>query len=442
MKTTKHFSRTGAIVDLGAIRSNLEAFRGLVKPGTKLLATVKANAYGHGACEVANALAGAVDMFSVACTDEGLELREAGGIIEPILVLGPSFTEDDEDAIAYGLTQTVFTYERAWQLNESARVFFEELDRLEKLQSGEIQEDAEDLVTKTVRDLETFRAGGGDSAENEAKAPRKSRLQEAFETYGIKDRKAHIHIAVDTGMSRIGLSPDAQGLIELDQIHSLPYISIDGIFTHFATADESDKTHTMEALARFRKFREMVKMSGMEIPVWHCANTASIIDGIGLDFDMVRVGIGLYGMYPSEEVKKENVSLKPVLLWYSYLTRVREIEAGTSVSYGYKYTADHKVKVGTVCVGYADGYRRGLSLNGTEVLVNGVRCPVLGSICMDQMMIDVSEVPGATPGTPVILIGAAGKEAITAEELAGRLGTINYEITCGISERVPRKYVG
>ena len=429
----QHFSRTGAIVDLAAIRSNMESLAKAarsVNPDIGLLATVKADAYGHGACEVANALAGTACMYSVACIDEGIELRTAGGIKAPILILGPVFAGDDEDTFRYGLTQTVFTLERAKQLNDNAALY----DTERKSDPDEIKARARAEGDKAGEIVALLR-------EDERK---RETEQNGTEDPGFDDGCAHVHIAVDTGMSRIGLTPDEGGLAILREICSMPNIRVDGIFTHFATADESDKTEAMKALDSFRRFRVMAEEAGIRIPIWHCANTASIIDGIGLEgFEMARAGIGLYGMYPSEEVQKENVLLTPALTWYAYITHVKEIEAGTSVSYGYRFTADRRMRIGTVCIGYADGYPRSLSLKGTEVLVNGRRCPILGRICMDQMMIDLSSFAEGEifPGVPVILLGAAGQDKITAEELADRYGTINYEITCNISRRVPRKYI-
>lgn len=442
MSEHRHFSRTGAIVDLRAIRENMAALKAAAKevnPEIKALATVKADAYGHGACEVANAVDDIADMFSVACTDEGIELREAGGIKKPILILGPVFAEDDDDTIRYGLTQAVFTAERLQQLNDNAARYARENGTDPEI----LRAEAESTGDKAGEILALMRE------ERKQKEDAKD-----GEDYSFADGKAHVHIAVDTGMSRIGVTPDDDGLAVLKLAAELPYISVDGIFTHFATADETDKTGANKALSKFRAFKSMAEAAGIRIPCWHCANTASIIDGIGLEgFDMCRVGIGLYGMYPSREVKTDRVSLQPALMWYAYITHVKWIEAGTSVSYGYKFTADKRMRIGTVSIGYADGYSRSLSLKGTEVLVNGRRCPILGRICMDQMMIDLSafdegEVFAGVPaillgGTPEAEAAAYGYEpkCISAEELADRIGTINYEVTCNISKRVPRKYI-
>ena len=335
------------------------------------------------------------DYFAVATVDEGINLRVNGRLKNPILMLGPAFSSEDDQIIEYGLTQTIFEPERARALNDNVNAFVaENIDRLKAM------------------------------------------------PYAFSDYKAHVHIAVDTGMSRIGLRPDESGVEIIKEILKLENVVIDGIFTHFAKADYADKTETIEAYKKFRAFKEMCISEGISIPIWHCANTAAIIDGIGIgdDMDMIRCGVGIYGMYPSEEVHSDKAELIPPVLWYSYITYIKEIEAGTSVSYGYTFTADRKMTIGTVCCGYADGYPRLLS-NCGEVLINGKRCGILGNVCMDQFMIDLTGAEEAATGQPVVLMGFDGKDMITPEEIAEKCGTINYEITCGISHRVPRRYV-
>lgn len=388
------YCRCGAIVDLNAIRHNLSELK-RAAGNKKILSVMKANAYGHGSCEAANAINDMSDMFAAATIDEGVHLRVAGGITKPILILGPTFTGEDDQVILYGLTETVFDLDRARALNESVNEFVtDNLDKLKEMQ------------------------------------------------YTSPDYKAHIHIAVDTGMSRIGLTPDENGAEIIKKISELGNIVIDGIFTHFATADAPDKTYALEAYNKFRNFKKLCVESGISIPIWHCANTASIIDGIGLDddMDMVRCGVGLYGMYPSEEVSHTNVNLAPAMLWYSYVTRIKELEPGTSVSYGYTFTADKKMKIGTVCCGYADGYPRLLSNKGS-VLIGGKRCRILGNICMDQFMVDLTGVDNVSVGAPVVLLGSDGVNTVSAEDIADICQTISYEVVCGISSRVPRKYV-
>ncbi len=383
--------RCEAVIDLGAIRANLEALKACHAAHAgkgkdfRTLATIKSNAYGHGDIQIAEALEGIADYFAVACTMEGVTLRE-NGISTPILVLGPVFENDDEEAVMHNLTLTVFDAGRAERLNACAQ----------KL-----------------------------------------------------GRTAKVHIAVDTGMSRIGLRPDENGLEILKRIYALPHLQTEGVFTHFATADEKDKSGAEAALRKFLDFREKCAASGIRIPIWHCANTAAIIDGIGAacGFDMIRCGIGLYGLYPSDEVNKGNVELRPALSWRSFLTFVKEIPKGTSVSYGYHFTADRDMKIGTVCCGYADGYPRLLSKRGGEVLVGGRRCRILGNICMDQFMVDLSAVSEAAAGDEVILIGTQSSgdgqftDCISADEIAEKCETVSYEVVCDISPRTRRRWI-
>lgn len=392
--------RSTAVIDLTAIRDNVAAFKRLqserrTKP-MLILCTLKANAYGHGAVQVGKSISELADYLGAACVDEGAELRKAG-ITNPILIFGAELSDSFETAVANELTLTVFDIDRAKALNECA-------------------------------------AGLG--------------------------KKAYIHIAVDTGMSRIGLSPDESGIEVVRQISELTNVEITGVFTHFATADEEDKALAKEAHKRFVDFKRLCEANDLKLGVWHCANTAATIDDIGLeaDMDMSRCGIGVYGLYPSDEVHKEYVALKPALKWFSCLSYVKRIKAGTKVSYGYNYTAKQDMLVGTVACGYADGYRRILSKNGAEVIIRGRRCPVIGTICMDQMMVDLTNAPDAKVGDRAVLIGSAedsfagnadniGPEdksalakPVTAEELADKCGTISYEIICAINSRTKRRY--
>lgn len=373
--------RCAVKVDLFAIRKNLEGMKALAKDKL-IMSVVKADAYGHGAIKVAKALNDISDMFAVASVDEGVELRTIGGIKKPILILGPVFSACDDVILTHDLTQTVFDIDRAQEINDYAK----------SLGNGKV--------------------------------------------------KAKVHIAVDTGMSRIGVSPDIKGLEIVKKICSLPNISVDGIFTHFATADSQDKTYVNKAYEKFLNFRSMCLKSNVNIPIWHSANSASVIDGIGLgkEMNMVRCGISMYGMYPSDEVHKENLRLTYPMEWYSFVTRINSIGPGTSISYGYSFTADKDMKVATICCGYADGYPRLLSNKGT-VLIKGKRCRILGRVCMDQFMIDVSDVPDARVGDKVILMGKSKDEEITPDEIALACGTIGYEIVCDISKRVPRIYI-
>ncbi len=393
--------RSTVVVDLEAIRHNLREFKALqMKHRSKpmlIFSSVKANAYGHGSIPVARAIAGITDYYGVACIDEAVELRK-NGIEGPVLVLGAALSDDFEAALKYDVTLTVFDFDRAAQLDACA---------------------------------------------------------------GKLNKTAKIHIAVDTGMSRIGLRPDRSGAETIGRIAALENIEITGIFTHFATADEADKAPVNEAHERFLAFKHLCESEGINIPIWHCANTAANIEGIGLEdeMDMSRCGVGIYGIYPSDEVSKENIELIPALKWFSCLTLVKEIKKGTSVSYGYNFTADKDMLIGTVACGYADGFLRILSPKGAELIIRGKRCPVIGNVCMDQMMVDLSEVPDAKAGDRVVIIGAAedsfaGNEdnkpkadeetycnPVTADELGALADTISYEIICGLAARTKRRYI-
>ena len=393
--------RSTVVVDLEAVRHNLREFKALqMKHRSKpvlILSSIKANAYGHGSVPVARAIAGITDYYGVACIDEAVELRE-NGIKGPILVLGAALSDDFETAIKNDVTLTVFDFDRAKQLDACGKAL---------------------------------------------------------------NKTAEIHIAVDTGMSRIGLRPDRTGAETVGRIAALENIDITGIFTHFATADEADKSGVNEAHERFLAFKHLCESEDINIPIWHCANTAANIEGIGLEdeMDMSRCGVGIYGIYPSNEVSRENIGLIPALKWFSCLTFVKEIKRGTSVSYGYNFTADKDMLIGTVACGYADGFLRILSSKGAELIIRGRRCPVIGNVCMDQMMVDLSEVPDAKAGDRVVIIGTAedsfagnydnkpenahGKycRPVTADELGALADTISYEIICGLSARTKRRYI-
>lgn len=372
-------SRIYAKIDLDAIRANMLAMKAKLPETCSLCAVVKADGYGHGAAYVAKEIDDLCKLYAVASAEEGVRLRESG-INKPVLVLGSVLLPEYETALENDLTLTVFRLEQAKQLGKAAE-----------------------------------KAG----------------------------KTAHIHLAVDTGMGRIGLTPDETGVKEAKAIASVPHVQIDGVFTHFAKADETDKTSAKKQIAKFCSFREQLKTHGVDTAamLWHCANSAGIIENLGLDgFDLARAGVSLYGLFPSDETGK-HIVLQPAMSLHAYLTFVKEVPKGTEISYGGTYRTPHAMRVGTVSCGYADGYLRALSGKGAEVLIAGKRCPVLGRICMDQLMVDLSNVPEAGEGTPVTLLGQDGSEQITVEELAQKSGGFHYEILCGISRRVPRVYV-
>ncbi len=371
----KKYTRVQAEVDLDAIRSNISEVKRVIKPGTKVMAIIKADGYGHGAIPIAHALDSMVDGFGVAAVSEAVNLRNSG-IKQMILVLGPTFPEYFDEIVKYDISQTTFTLESAMALSEEA---------------------------------------------------------------GRQNKKAKIHIAVDTGMGRIGFRDDPESIETIKKINALPNIKIEGIFTHYACADEADKASVKRQIRRYNDFVDMVENAGVHIPVHHASNSAGIIDLPESNFDMVRSGITTYGMYPSEEVDKEKIRLTPALRLKSHVTFVKTVPAGTGISYGSTYVTDKETRVATIPVGYADGYPRALSGKG-KVLIHGHFAPILGRVCMDQTMVDVTDIPDVKEGDKVILVGNDGENKISVEELAGLAGSFNYEFVCNLSKRVPRTY--
>lgn len=369
--------RTWAQIDTDALKHNFNEIRRVTNPSSKILAVVKADAYGHGFEEVANELieCGA-DYFAVACADEGIQLRKAG-IELPILVLGASFEDDDEDLINYSIMPTVFSYEHALALSNKASKLGKEIK---------------------------------------------------------------IHIKLDTGMSRIGYVAgiDDDALTDdIIKISKLPSLTIEGIFSHFSTSDEYDRAYTLMQFEKFKAVCDLIEKKGLKIPIRHIANSAAIMMYPETHLDMVRAGIILYGLYPSEEVDKSKIDLKPVMSLKSKITMIKTLDAGCGVSYGKTYITDHKTKIATVPVGYADGYTRLLS-GKAKMAVNDELAPVIGRICMDQCMIDVTSVNNINTGDEVVVFGA---DAVTADNLAEWIGSVNYEIVCMISKRIPRVYI-
>ena len=369
------YSRIQAEIDLDAICSNIKEIRRVIQPQTLIMAVIKADGYGHGAIPIAHAVESQVGGFGVAAIQEALNLRRAG-IEKMVLVLGYTPPEYYKELIAAEISQTVFQYEMAERLSQEAE------------QQG---------------------------------------------------KRARIHIKVDTGMGRIGFADSSESVEKICRIAALPAVTIEGIFTHFARADETDKTSAKRQLERFGQFCDTLRQRGIDIPIQHAANSAAIIDLPEADYDMVRAGIAIYGMYPSDEVNKRALLLRPALSLRSHVVYVKEVEAGQGISYGSTYVTTHRTLVATVPVGYADGYPRSLSSKG-YVLIKGKKAPVIGRICMDQMMVDVTEIPEVKTGERVTLIGTDGVACITVEEAAALAGTFNYEFVCNLSKRVPRIY--
>lgn len=372
----RNYSRVYEKIDLDAIRNNMESMKANLKEGVRMIGVVKADGYGHGSVPVAKAIDPYVCGYGVATPEEGIILRKHG-IKKPVLVLGVAPYDSYEALIEYEIMPSMFRLERAERLADLAR-----------------------------------RAG----------------------------KTAEVHLAVDTGMSRIGFSVTEEAADEAVRLCRLPGLKAAGMFTHFSKADERDKEPTDNQISLFETFVAMLSSRGVEIPFLHCSNSAGILDLKRANFDGVRAGISIYGLYPSEEVDRETVRLFPAMELKSSVTYVKKIKAGDCVSYGGTYRAGREMIVATIPVGYGDGYPRSLSGRG-EVLIRGKRAPILGRVCMDQFMVDVSHIPGVKEEDEVTLIGRDEKEQITVEELAEKGNGFHYEILCDIGKRVPRVYI-
>ncbi|MDO3408610.1 alanine racemase [Saccharibacillus sp. CPCC 101409] len=372
---------TQAVVDLDAIRANYEAFRLHLDPSTLLLACVKANAYGHGAVEVSREMERlGADYLSVAFLDEALELRDAG-ISLPILVLGYTPPEGLSVARDRGVTVALFS----------------------------------DEVLEAAKRLE--------------RGPSIPRLK--------------VHIKADSGMGRLGQMAGADATAFTEKALEVETIEVEGLFTHFARADEADKTYTLEQYEAFRSTQDALAQKGIDIPLIHTGNSAAAIDTPGLSCNMVRIGIALYGLYPSCEVNRSAVALRPALTLKTQTVFVKTLKSPMGISYGSLYTAEAGERIATLPIGYADGYSRMLG-GKAEVLIRGRRAPVTGTICMDQCMVTLKSFADAEDiqeGEEVVLLGSQSGVVITADEIAAKLGTIHYEVVCMLAHRVPRIYV-
>ena len=374
----ERYQRVYAAVDLSAVLWNMERMHANLTPGTQIIGVIKTDGYGHGAVPIGRELESLPYVFghAVATAEEAFLLRRAG-LEKPILILGYTFPYCYEELIRQDIRPAVFRRDMLKELNDCA-----------------------------------------------------ARL----------GKKAVVHVKVDTGMSRIGIQPDEQGICFLEWAAGLRHVDMEGIFTHFARADEKDKSSAEKQLLLFHDFAEKAqKRMGREIPIKHCSNSAGILEMPQANLSLVRAGITLYGLAPSKEVTGEHLFLRPVLSLKSRLVCVKEVKAGTPVSYGGTYVTDKKTRIATVPVGYGDGYPRSLSGKG-YVLIHGKRAPILGRVCMDQFMVDVSEIPDVKEGDEVTLIGTDGSEKITMEMLGERSGRFNYELACDLGKRIPRIY--
>ena len=370
------YLRCYAEISLEAIGHNIREVKKRLPEGVKLLGVVKANAYGHGAVPVASYLENQVDYFATATIEEAVELRE-NGISAPILILGYVSPSQYGDLVEYDITQTIDSYAQALALEKEA---------------------------------------------------------------ARQNRKAKAHLAVDTGMTRIGFQVTEHDADEAAKIADLPHIELEGMFTHFSCADQEDKTYCSMQMEKYDKMTALLAERGVTIPLRHICNSAGIMEFDDHHFEMVRSGIITYGIYPSEEVKKERLDLIPALSWKSHVIHVKEVGPGIGVSYGATYVTEKPMtRIATVSAGYADGYPRALSNQGC-VLIHGKKAPIIGRICMDQMMVDVTDIPDVQVEDVVTLVGTDGDETITIEEIANPAARFDYEMLCDISSRVTRVY--
>ena len=373
------YQRVWAEVDLDAIWENMVHMKENIAENTKILAVIKTDGYGHGGVPIAKMLEQLDFMFGYAAAtyEEAHVLREAG-VKKPILILGYTFPYCYEELIRDEIRPAVYR-----------------------------RDTVEELAAAAVK----------------------------------VGQKAKVHIKVDTGMGRIGITPDEEGLEFVRFLIEHPELEVEGIFTHFAKSDEADKTSANHQLELFQNFIDKIQTElGITIPVKHCSNSAAILEMPQANMDMVRAGITTYGLYPSEEVSKDIVPLRAAMSLYSHIVYCKMIHAGQSVSYGGLFTAQKDTRVATIPVGYGDGYPRSLSGRG-YVLIHGKRAPILGRVCMDQFMVDISEIPEAMDGDKVTLLGMDGTERITAEELGELSGRFNYEFVSDLGKRIPRVYI-
>ncbi len=366
-----------AEVNLDHLIHNLKQIRQHVGEEIKIAAVVKANGYGHGALEMADVLLNnGADMLAVSSINEAVEIRKQNPKAQT-LVLGYTPSENIEEAIKHGVIQTIYSYDQAIQYSKVAE-----------------------------------RIGMGIS----------------------------IHIKIDTGMNRIGFQPSDEAVKEIIKIYQLPNVKINGIFSHLACADETDKTFSYQQYELFLYFIEKLQENNIKIPIKHISNSAAIMDMPDMNMDMVRPGIILYGLYPSNEVKKDVLNLKPVMSFKTRISHVKTLSKDGGISYGLKYQGKKGQKIATIPVGYADGYTRLLSNKG-HAIVHGKKAPVVGTVCMDQCMLDVSMINDVKAGDEVLLFGGDHSHSITTEEVAECIGTINYETICMVGRRVPRVYI-
>ncbi|MCX7710265.1 MAG: alanine racemase [Clostridia bacterium] len=371
-------NRAWAEISLDHIAHNVREIRRITNKNAEILGVVKADAYGHGVMAVARTLLdNGVTRLAVSMLDEAIQLRK-NGIEVPILILGYTDPRRAEEIILNDVTQTVFSHDLSEALSEAA-----------------------------------VKLG----------------------------RNVKIHIKIDTGMTRIGFMPGYSAVKNVVQISKLPGIIIEGLFTHFASADEKDRSYTCMQFERFMSICTELNRIGLYIPIKHAANSAGTIEYPEMHLNMVRPGIALYGLYPSSEVDKSRIDLKPAMTLKANVTLVKDVEPDTCISYGRIFTTKRESKIATIPIGYADGFTRLLNQKA-KVLINGEAVPVVGKICMDQCMVDITDLSSEVKvGDEVVIFGKQGRGEISIDEIASKIGTINYEIVCIIGKRIPRVYI-
>lgn len=367
------YFRTEAAIDLDAAEHNFNITRAKLPENVKLLCVIKADAYGHGAVPLAKLFEGRADFYGVACIEEAIELKKAG-IKTPVLILGAVPKEFYSDIVKYDIRVPIFNLE-----------------------------DAKALSAEAVK----------------------------------QNKTAPFHFCVDTGMSRIGFQVNKESADACLEITKLPNIEAEGLFSHFATADEKDLSKAIAQRDKFKEFIKLLEERGINIPIKHINNSAGIMN-FDEYFDMCRMGIILYGLYPSHEVDENLLKIKPVMEWRAHITHIKELEPGREISYGGTYKTGETRRIATIPVGYADGYPRCLSNKG-KVLINGKFAPITGRVCMDQFMVDITGID-AKVGDTVVLVGKSGSKELSMEEVSESAYSFNYELPCRVARRVPRTY--
>lgn len=374
----KTYSRVYAEINLDAILHNMEQMRGLLKEDTKIMGVIKTDGYGHGAVPIGRELEKLEYTWGYAtATVEEAEILRRNGLKKPILILGATFPEQYQAISDLELRANVYSSRQAEQLEEAAAKM---------------------------------------------------------------NKNMMVHVKIDTGLSRLGFQVTEKAADEIARISKMPHIIMEGIFTHFAKSDARDKNMANQQLESFAKMKQMLEERNVEIPMIHCSNSAAIIDMPEANMNVVRAGISLYGMWPSDEVKKENINLVPVLSLKSCIVFLKELEKGRVISYGATYETSKNQRIATIPVGYGDGYPRSLSNKG-YVLIHGKKAPICGRICMDQFMVDVTDIPEAKEGDIVTLVGKDHGAEITMEDIGDLSGRFNYEFACDLGKRIPRVYV-